>query len=240
MKALLRKNFMIMPKKYYFDFLSTALALIPTAGITLFTFILLGYSVFTNYLTISGDDEFSALLPVTRKDIVYSRISFYVIIQLIAFLFAGIFATIGHLFIPWKINPESTFMLTNINTFGLIIMVFAIFNYLTIPTHFKKVDEEILKKPKFWLRLIIIVVVCFLPYIVMRLLFIVPEIEAILNSLDPSNFGYQLIVLALGIVMYIISFILTCKKSLKMYNETDIRGVPKPTKDEKINKQLLK
>ncbi len=90
-------------------------------------------NVFANYKT-NNDLMLSTLMPVTRKNIVASRMISIILLELLHILVAVIFAMINkNIYDPtWFI-----FILPNIAYFGLSFMMFALFNLALFPLYFK-------------------------------------------------------------------------------------------------------
>ena len=79
------------------------------------------------------DNSFNAMLPVTKKEIVQSKIYAIIILQAVHVIFAIIFGIIhNHIY-----GTYNFFFDINVAFFGVAILMFAIFNISFFPWYFK-------------------------------------------------------------------------------------------------------
>ena len=90
-------------------------------------------NVFANYKT-NSDLMFSSLMPVTRKEIVASRIISFMALELLHITFAVVYAVINRNIYD---STWFVFIQPNIAYFGLAFIMFALFNLTLFPLYFK-------------------------------------------------------------------------------------------------------
>jgi hypothetical protein len=149
------------------------------------------------------DNSFNAMIPVTKKDIVKSKIYSIMFIELLHILFGIIFGIIHNLL--YGIN---NFLLDiNIAFFGIVIVMFALFNIVFLPRYFKTAY--------YYGKQVIVGVVITLIYVfifeygVLRFKFMANIFE--------GDIQIQMIVLIVGVVISLILSYVTVKASIKNY-----------------------
>lgn len=126
----------IHPFFLFLPILTGALMLIPG---WLYLLVLMYFSfitvpnLFANYKT-NNDLMLSTLMPVTRKDIVASRIISIMTLELLHIVFAVVYAVINN-----NIYDSTWFIFIqpNVAYFGLVFIMFALFNVILFPLYFK-------------------------------------------------------------------------------------------------------
>lgn len=156
------------------------------------------------------DYDFMSMLPVSKKEIVRSKILSIYFIELLHIVFAIIFVIIHNkIYGSWNL-----FMDTNVAFFGVGILMFGVFNIIFLPAYFK--TAYFFGKP-----LLAASAATFIYAFVF-------EFAAVMALSYPERFGWiskllegtlqtQLIVLFAGIVLCAILSILAIKVSQKNY-----------------------
>lgn len=156
------------------------------------------------------DYDFMSMLPVSKKEIVRSKILSIYFIELLHIVFAVIFVVIhNQIYGSWNL-----FMDTNVAFFGVAILMFGVFNIVFLPAYFK--TAYFFGKP-----LLAASVVTFIYAFVF-------EFTAVMALSHPDRFGWfsnvfegtlqtQLIVLFASIILCAILSIFTIKVSQKNY-----------------------
>ncbi len=89
-------------------------------------------NIFATYRA-NNDLVFSSLLPVSRKEIVASRIISFSVIELLHILFALVFAIMNR-----KIYHHTNFAFDlNPSFFGFVFLLYALFNIILLPGYFR-------------------------------------------------------------------------------------------------------
>lgn len=160
------------------------------------------------------DIEFSLTLPITRKAIVQSKILIIIMLQILSLCFSAIGAIIANLII----SPAGNIVGSdpNIAFFGMSLIAFAVFNLIFIPWFFKtgyKINLPIFVA-------ILAFVVCFAVY--EAIVAVIPSLSKVLDTLDAQYFGYQSILLAVGIIVYSTTIFACYKLSVKNLEKVNI------------------
>ncbi|GIP19411.1 ABC transporter [Paenibacillus montaniterrae] len=126
----------VSPFFYILPFLTGALMLIPG---WLYFLVILYFCFITVPNMLGGyksqnDLMFTSVLPVTKADIVKSKVAFFVILELLHIVIAAIFG-----FISIRLYPDLTYLFYSptLGFWGLCFVMLAIFNIILIPMYFK-------------------------------------------------------------------------------------------------------
>lgn len=163
----------------------------------------------------NDDMSFTCCLPVEKKDVVKARFIISIFIELLQVVCAIPFAIISV-----KINPAGqnyAGIEPNFAFFGLVLMMLGSYNM----NYFPKVYKNI-KKPGGPLITAMISMFCFIVTVEAIFAYIPSPIKTVMDSVDPKNFPIQLVVLAVGIVLYIIETYVSYKKSVKNFETVDL------------------
>ena len=216
MKNLIKKELKlgIYPAVYLFTLLS-CLILVPNypycVGVLYFFFPLM--ITFNRYKE-TKDLEFSSSLPIKRTDIVKSRsfvIVFFEILQLLVAIPCAIISSL-------VLYPQGNIagMDANFAFFGLTLIEYGVFNLIFMPLYFNSGYKTGLA-----------LVLGMIGFGVTSSIFefgigFIPVLKKSLDSLNPSTIGYRLLVLAIGLIFYSISFIIAYKISAKKFKKVDL------------------
>lgn len=216
LKNLIKKEFKLaVPPATFLFVIMTFLILIPDypyiVGIIYFAFqIQIIYSLKAG----NKDLEFTAALPVPRCGIVLAKYIATGIIEGVYIVVAVIAALISSLVINKQ--GSSVGMDANFAFFGLMLIYFSIFNLIFLTKFFKTGYK--------WGLAYLLAVLAFL--IIAAgfefLIAFVPAIRNAIDSLSPSTFLYQFIVLFLGIAIYAGSMYFGFKKSVKNFESVNL------------------
>jgi len=154
-----------------------------------------------NGYTAQLDYKFCSILPVSKKDIVSSKIIAFILIELTHIFSAAMFGVIHNLIY----GSSNLFMEINPSYFGIMFVMLAVFNIIFLPNYFKTAY-------KFGKPIIIGAVVTLLFAGLFEVgAAAIPFMRDILKS---SNVLVQLTVLFFGIVLYLGINYITLKKSI--------------------------
>lgn len=217
MLNLLYKEFKVSIHPIYFlvALLASALMLIPG---WLYFIVLLYFAfisipnIFAAYKT-QNDLMFSLLLPVRRQEIVLARINAILILELAHILLTLVFTIIHHLIYDL---PYYIFVEPNMAFFGLVFLMFGLMNISFFPLYFKSAHN--------YGRAAIVVNavgVLFAAGVELLVLFNKTANEVI-HNVNGSYNHIQWIILASGIIMFIILNWFAYKLSLKEFEKVDV------------------
>lgn len=166
-----------------------------------------------------NDTFFTATLPVRKKDIVKSKVLYLYLLQLISVVFAAPFALLAKYLYYGNsdVSIVNTAMMDpNFSSFGIIFIMLAVFDLIFIPW-FYKTNQKI-----FWPVIIAEIVSCASAVLFESLAMIVPEINALFNGFESSTMFYRLGFLGLGILLYLVSYFVVSRWSMKRFIKIDI------------------
>jgi hypothetical protein len=211
MKALLQKELQLSINRFFFllPFLLGLLMFIPNWIFTIVFMYFFWISVPQIYSSYIGqqDQSFMMMLPITKKEIVQSKLLSLLTLEGLHFLFGLIFGII-HNMIYGSFN---WFFDINFAFFGIILGLFAVFNIVFLPLYFKWGRN--FGKPVI-IAIVITMIYAFIPE------FLVFQYQSARNILE-GHILNQLIVLGSGVVLLLVFTRITCKLSVKYYEKID-------------------
>ena len=216
MKAILYKEFKLtlIWGIYLFSLLSV-LVVAPNYPIIIGP----AYSMLAIYITFNinktnKDIEFCSILPVSRKNIVLSKTMVVALLELLQIIVAVPFAVIACMLV--SPNGNIVGIDANISFFGILFLCFSVFNIIFLPWFFKTGYKTGL--PAFFAATGFIVL-----YVIFELIFnLIPSIGRIMDSVNPENFGFQSILLVIGIIIYSVVIYLCYNISCKNFEKTSL------------------
>ncbi len=154
------------------------------------------------------DLNFSALLPISKDDIVKARIGSVAVLELLHIAFAAIFAVCNHLLYHL---PNFAFDL-NAAYFGFVFLIYGIFNIILFPMFFKT-------GYKFGVPVIIANVVVILFALAVEMFLIISDgFERAMEHNSPA----QAVTLLLGMGIFVILTWIAYRVSSSRFSEVDI------------------
>ena len=214
MKALLYKQFRLVchPMTPVFC-LFGAMMMIPSYPYTVsFFYVMLGlFFTFTQGRE-QRDTDFSALLPIRKRDVVKANVLFVMIIEVLSLIVAVPFAILSA-----RINPEGANLVgldCNAALFGAALVLYALFNTVFLTSFCRtgyKVGASFLK--------------AIIPTSVLMIVFeILPHLPMLdwLNDTSMTGNMKQLPILAAGLVIYAVSLVLTYRRGAALYEKVDL------------------
>lgn len=217
MLNLMYKEFKISIHPIYFlvALLAAALMLIPG---WLYFIVLLYFAfisipnIFAAYKT-QNDLMFSFLLPVRRQEIVMARINAIIILELVHILLAFIFAVIH--FMIYDL-PFYFFVEPNMAFFGLVFLLFGLMNISFFPIYFKSAY-------KYGMATVVVNVVGVLFAAGVELLVLFNKTaNAVIHNVSGNYTNIQWIILAGGMIMFVVLNWFAYKLSLKNFEKVDV------------------
>lgn len=219
MKNLLLKEFKLcfLPINYIFLIFAVML-IIPNypCYVSFFYLLLNTFWIFKNG-DLNKDLQYSLILPIRKSDIVKARVMSVAIYEIVFFILSIPFAILNHKFVPQGNNAGIN---SNFAFFGLVMIVLTISRFCFFTIYYKKAEKH--EKP---------LIVSFVIYFVIYFIFECPiwmiksgklQSFAFLDKFDWASLFKQLPILILGIIFYILGWILTYKVSAKRFDKVNL------------------
>ncbi|MBR2834324.1 MAG: ABC-2 transporter permease [Coriobacteriales bacterium] len=163
----------------------------------------------------ANDIVFSALLPIAKKDVVKGKFLFVCMIEACALILMAISMIIRMtFFLDSPVYQNNALMNANLFALGVAFLIFGLFNLIFLAGFFKTAYN--IGRP-----FIIYIVAAFLTIGVAEALHHFPGLEP-LNAFGTDHMGLQLILLAAGIISYIIITVLAYKKACRDFEKIDL------------------
>ena len=217
MITLLKKEFSLSlhPTSFFYP-LFAAFVFIPDYPYEV-PFFFCTLSVFLTCITgrENGDLTFTSLLPVAKKDVAFARILSTVIMQFITLLLLNLFVVIKCA-VPALSTPNVSGLDANIALNGIGLLIFGVFNivfFIPYFTHPTKIGIPFL-------------ISSILTFVIIgssvTLATAVPAYQTYIDTPDHSYVGYKLIVVAVGLIVYIVLTLLAVKISCKRFEKVNL------------------
>ncbi|WP_446898769.1 ABC-2 transporter permease [Clostridium sp. LBM24168] len=215
MKNLLRKEIFLSMHPTAPIFLILSMMLIIPNYPYYIVFSYTGLAVFFTCLNgrENNDVFYTLTLPIAKKDIVKSRFTFVILLQLAQIIIAIPFAIIRQN-LPLPGNQVG--MDANIALFGLSLVMFGLFNYIFFKIYYKNVDK--VGTAFIWSSVAVFV------YIVIAeaCTHTIPFVENYLDTKDPQYLIYKLTILAIGTIVYAFLTYVVYRKAVKSFEALDL------------------
>lgn len=211
MKNLIFKEFKISINKFFLV-LPLLLGLLMFIPVWIFTFAFMYFfwisvsQIYSGYIA-KRDQSFNALLPISKKEIVISKIYTLYILEGIHIIFGLLFGVIHNL-IYGQLN---FFFDINIAFFGHVLLLFAVFNIVFLPMFFK--TGYYFGKAVIFGNIIVLIYAFIIE-------FSVTKYKTVSNIFEGSVLT-QSIVLAIGVVLSVLLSIITIKISVKNFESIE-------------------
>lgn len=158
--------------------------------------------IYSAYIA-KGDHRFNEMLPVSKKEIVLSKIYTVYILEGLHFILGLIFGVFHNMIYgQWNF-----FFDINIAFFGHILLLFAIFNIVFLPMYFK--TGYYFGKAVIYANIVVLIYAFIIEFSVTRY-------QAVMDILE-GDISTQLIILGIGIIVSAILSYITIKKSLSNF-----------------------
>lgn len=177
-----------------------------------FGYCLIGIPTLFAFSKSNKDIEFTSILPIKRADVVKSRFIVVVFIEIMQLILAIPFAIISTLLI----NPQGNIvgLDANISLFATTLIEFAVFNSIFLPIFFKT-GYKIAPATTF----------AFVGYLLTTLILelliaLIPTLNILFDG--TIYWGAQLALLGFGILVYILTIVLSFKKAVKNFEKVNL------------------
>lgn len=163
----------------------------------------------------ANDIVFSALLPIAKRDIVKGKFLFVCLIEGCAFLLMALAVILRMtVFSQSAVYRGNAMMNANLFALGAACVIFGLFNWIFVGGFFKTAY-------KFGRPFVLFIVVCFTAIFTAEALHHIPGLEK-LNAFGTDDIVIQLILLAAGILIFLLLTVLSCRKAWKRFERIDL------------------
>lgn len=219
MKNFLYKEIKLCLAPINYIYLAFAImAMIPNYPkyVPFFFFCVSVFQLFNNAL-LNKDLQYSMILPITKKDIVKSRCILISLYEIFATILTIPFGIIFNVTIP---QGNVSGIESNCAFYGLALILITIFNFTFFTSYYKKADKPGLPFVKgtivFWIFYLILEFPIWTKDI-----FNIGWIQ-MLDKIDSVSLIQQLPILFVGIIVFVLGWILTFKVSAKRFEKVDL------------------
>lgn len=219
MKNFLKKEIKLCLAPINYFYMAFALMMIIPAYpryVPFFFFCVSILHLFNNAM-LNKDVEYSMILPITKNDIVKSRCLLVAVYELIC---TALTIPFSLLFI--KLMPEGNpaGIEGNVAFYGFVLILLTLFNFTFFVSYYKKTFKPGFPFVKaslvFWIFYIILEIPIW-----NNSVFQIPYFD-MLDSIDAASQIKQLPILAVGLILFILGWILTYKVSAKRFEKVDL------------------
>ena len=163
----------------------------------------------------ANDIVFSLLLPVAKKDVVKGKYLFVCMIEVCAFLLMALAVILRMTALSQSVVYRSN-ALMNANFFalGTACVIFGLFNWIFVGGFFRTAY-------KFARPFVTFIITCFLVIFAAEALHHIPGLEK-LNAFGTDDIALQLILLAAGVLIFLLMTALSCKKACEKFERIDL------------------
>lgn len=218
MKKLLYKEFRLSLNPLYFVFvLMGAMMLIPDYSyyvIFIYTAMVVVNNIFTTG-KVNKDIEYTAMLPIRKRDVVKARFFSVVLYQLVNIAVAAVFAVIANVLYGNGTNPGG--IDRNVAFFGFVFIMMGVFNIAYL-TAFYKTANKMLRPVVFGMTALVVCIGVFETISQ----YVYSPVGAYLDASTVSGMLMQIPVLAFGIIIYAVLNILAYRISAKRFERLDL------------------
>ena len=163
----------------------------------------------------ANDIVFSVLLPISKNDVVKGKYLFVCFIEMCAFAIMCIVTAIRMTALsnaePYR---ENALMTANLFALGMALVIFGMFNLIFVGGFFKTAYKQ--GRP-----FVIYIIVAFIIITIAESLHHFKSLE-VLNAFGIEHLGVQMILLALGIVAFLVITILSYRKACYNFERIDM------------------
>ena len=163
----------------------------------------------------AGDIEYSALLPVAKRDVVKGKFQFTMLIELCGIAVMAVLTVLRMtVFADSAIYRQNALMNANPFFLGMALLIFGLFNLIFVGGFFKTAYK--LGKP-----FVIYIVTAFVMIGIAEALHHIPGLEA-LNAFGFDHIGLQFVLLICGILLYAALTFLSYNKACADFERIDL------------------
>jgi len=201
MKKLLFKELRLCltPQAIVFCCLSSLIIIPSWPSIVAFVYTFMAFIVIFPMAIANHDMEYTAILPVRKKDIVKGKALLAMSIEIISILISIPFALIKVFFINGSIPATDTYSDLGINLvlYGIVLALSGLFNLIFIPWYYKNPYKT--AKPQIFTTFLIMVVMISIVIIFVS----IPEATTFVNTFSGIALIVQFISLFAGLLLFL-------------------------------------
>ena len=163
----------------------------------------------------ANDIVFSVLLPIAKKDIVKGKYLFVCMIEGCSFLLMTLSVCLRMtIFIESAVYKSNALMNGNLFALSMALVIFGLFNWIFVGGFFKTAY-------KFAKPFVTFIITCFFVIFVAEALHHIPGL-AWINAFGTEYIGQQVILLATGILIFLLMTLLSCRKACADFERIDL------------------
>lgn len=163
----------------------------------------------------ANDIVFSVLLPVAKRDIVKGKYLFVCLIEFCAFLLMALAVCLRMtVFSQSAVYRSNALMNANFFALGMACVIFGLFNCIFVGGFFKTAY-------RFARPFVSFIIACFFVILAAETLHHVPGLNK-LNAFGLDDIAMQLVLLAAGILVFLLMTVSSCKRSCMRFERTDL------------------
>lgn len=163
----------------------------------------------------ANDMVFSALLPISKRDVVKGKYLFTCAVELCAMLLMATAAVVRMTVLADStVYRSNALMNANLFALGMAFVGFGLFNLIFVGGFFRTAY-------KFAGPFVGYIIAVFLMICIAETLHHVPGL-AFLNAFGTEHFAVQLLLLGIGATFYLAVTVLSCKKACKRFEKIDL------------------
>ena len=217
MYKLLRKELKLSASPLSYLFIAFGLmTLLPGYPILVGAFFI-SFGIFQSFQTAreANDIQYSALLPISKADVVRSKFAFSIFIEMCGFSVMTIMTVLRMTVLADSaVYRNNALMNANLIFLGFALLIFGCFNAIFICGFFK--TAYYYGKP-----FVLYILVAFIIIGIAETLHHIPGLEAV-NAFGLDNISLQLAGLISGAALYVLFTLIALKKSIKRFEVVDL------------------
>lgn len=216
MKALLKKEFLLLHPSYYLGYLSVFFLLIPTypAAMTFFLPLTISINTYVGYISENNDMIFSSLTPINKKDYIKAKLFMTVFLEVSIMLLSLPVFFIKQMIFSQEMMESIPGIDSILSIYGFSFLCYGIYNFCLWTIYTKTAPKRILAT----MLSIFIALICFTFFgIVIAYL---PNIGKILDY--NGEFLYQLLAFLVGMLCYVFLNLFTYHISANTMEKKDL------------------
>lgn len=163
----------------------------------------------------ANDIVFSALLPIAKRDVVKGKYLFVCLIEICALALMTLAVVLRMtVFSDSVVYRGNALMNANFFALGVAFLLFGLFNWIFVGGFFRTAY-------KFARPFVSFIIVTFLVIFIAEALHHVPGLER-LNAFGTEAPGLQLGCLAIGVLLYVVTTLLSCRSACEHFEKIDL------------------
>jgi len=163
----------------------------------------------------ANDIVFSALLPIAKKDVVRGKYLFVCLIEACALVLMAVAVIVRMTALSQSVVYRSNALMNaNLFALGAACLIFGLFNWVFVGGFFRT-------GYKFARPFVSFIVAAFLVVGAAEALHHIPGLEAV-NAFGTDHLALQLILLAGGVILYLLMTVLSCRSACGHFEKLDL------------------